>query len=105
MADAVDDLARALLAVADRRPVEAARLARDSGTALGGLLADHLATVPASGVYEEPRAFEAFISGGGNVGLYAATIATLGSLHAREGPGSLADLGCGDGRVTAAVIP
>jgi len=105
MADAVDDVARALLAVADGRPTEAARLARGSGTALGALLADHVATAPAGGVYEEPRAFEDFISGGGNVGLYAATIAALGSLHARERPASLADLGCGDGRVTAAVIP
>jgi SAM-dependent methyltransferase len=105
MADAVDDVARALLAVADGRPAEAARLARGSGTALGALLADHLATAPAGGVYEAPRAFEAFVSGGGNVGLYAATIGALGSLHARERPGSLVDLGCGDGRVTAAVIP
>jgi SAM-dependent methyltransferase len=105
MADAVDDVARALLAVADGRPAEAARRARGSGTALGALLADHLATASAGGVYEEPRAFEAFISGGGNVDLYAATVAGLGSLHARERPGSLVDLGCGDGRVTAAVIP
>src|SRR5262245_38831540 len=105
MADPVAHVPRRLLAPPHRRPAEAARLARGSGTALGALLADHLAAAPAGGVYEQPRAFEAFISGGGNVGLYAATIAALGSLHARHRPGSLVDLGCGDGRVTAAVIP
>jgi SAM-dependent methyltransferase len=105
VAGATADVAEALLAVADGRPGAAARLARDSGTALGALLADHLTASPGGGVYEEPRAFEAFISGGGNVGLYAATIAALGARHARDRPGSLVDLGCGDGRVTAAVIP
>jgi SAM-dependent methyltransferase len=102
MADAVAD---ALLAVAAGRPEEATALARGAGTALGDLLADHLAASSVSGVYEAPHAFDAFISGGGNVGLYAATIDALRSLHAREHPGSLADLGCGDGRVTAAVVP
>jgi SAM-dependent methyltransferase len=102
MADAIAD---ALLAVAAGRPEVAAGLARGTGTALGDLLADHLAASSATGVYEEPSAFDAFISGGGNVALYAATIAALRSLHAGERPGSLADLGCGDGRVTAAVVP
>jgi hypothetical protein len=106
MADApVDPVAEALLAVADGRPNDAARLARGSGTALGALLADHLEASSAIGVYEEPGAFEAFISGGGNAALYAATIEALRSLHARERPRSVADLGCGDGRVTAGVIP
>jgi hypothetical protein len=105
VAGATADVTEALLAVADGRPDEAARLARASGTALGALLADHLTASPAAGVYEEPSAFEAFISGGGNVALYAATTTALRSLHARERPESLADLGCGDGRVTAAVIP
>jgi len=102
MADAVTE---ALLATAAGRPQEAADLARGASTALGDLLADHLAAASVTGVYEEPSAFDAFISGGGNVALYAATIAALRAVHARERPGSLADLGCGDGRVTAAVVP
>jgi SAM-dependent methyltransferase len=102
MADAVTE---ALLAMAAGRPQEAADLARGASTALGDLLADHLAAASVTGVYEEPSAFDAFISGGGNVALYAATIAALRAVHARERPGSLADLGCGDGRVTAAVVP
>src|SRR5262245_678549 len=100
-----DVLAEALLAVAAGRPDAAAGLARGAGTRLGDLLAGHLAASSVTGVYDEPRAFDAFISGGGNVALYAATLAALRSLHARERPGSLADLGCGDGRVTAAVVP
>ena len=102
MADAVTE---ALLATAAGRPQEAADLARGASTALGDLLADHLAAASVTGVYEEPSAFDAFISGGGNVALYATTIAALRAVHARERPGSLADLGCGDGRVTAAVVP
>ena len=98
-------MAEALLAVAGGRPGEAADAARASGTVLGALLADHLWASPAGGVYEEPRAFEAFISGGGNLGLYAATSAALRSLHAQGRPRSLVDVGCGDGRVTAAVVP
>jgi hypothetical protein len=102
MPDAVAD---ALLAVAAGHPEDAAGLARAAGTPLGDLLGGHLAASSVTGVYEEPRAFDAFISGGGNLALYAATIDALRSLHARERPGSLADLGCGDGRVTAAVVP
>src|SRR5262245_897632 len=105
MADVTADIAEALLAVADGRAGEAAEQARASGTALGALLADHLTASPGGGVYEQPRAFEAFISGGGNQGLYAATSAALRSLHARNRPRSLVDVGCGDGRVTAAVVP
>lgn len=100
-----DLVAESLLALASGHPTDAAALARASGTALGRLLADHLAAGTATGVYEEPRAFESFISGGGNVRLYAATVDALRSLHARDRPRSLADIGCGDGRVTAAVIP
>ena len=98
-------MAEALLAVADGRPGDAAEEARASGTVLGALLADHLTASPGGGVYGEPRAFEAFISGGGNLGLYAATSAALRSLHAQRRPRSLVDVGCGDGRVTAAVVP
>ena len=53
-------------------------------------------------VYAEPTAFEAFIEGGDNPALYRATIDALRGLDP-EGPGSVIDIGCGDGRVTSAV--
>jgi SAM-dependent methyltransferase len=100
----------ALLALAAGDPDGAAAVARaaaaaDPGARLPPLLAAHLAGPGGSGVYDEPRAFAAFISGGGNVGLYAATIAALRAWHERRGTLALADVGCGDGRVTAGVIP
>ncbi len=56
-------------------------------------------------VYDTPAAFEAFIDGAGNVALYHRTIALLASRLERSGPVSLADFGCGDGRVTFGSLP
>lgn len=80
-----------------------AALARDA-TPLAAALAAHLASDRAAPVYDEPAAFAAFISGGGNVALYAAAIDALRALHQRLCPPSVIDIGCGDGRVTAAVL-
>jgi Methyltransferase domain len=100
----------ALLALAAGEPAGAAAAARaaadaDPGARLPRLLAAHLGGRARTGVYEQPRAFAEFISGGGNVALYASTIGALRAWHDQRGTAALADIGCGDGRVTAGVIP
>ena len=42
--------------------------------------------MPAPGVYDEPTAFESFISHGGNVELYRQTIGQLSAVHAEVPP-------------------
>lgn len=70
---------------------------------VGVALAAFLATEPGAGsVYDQPAAFAAFIRGGGNIGLYAATSAALADQYGRYRPKSLLDIGCGDG---AALLP
>ncbi len=49
-------------------------------------------------------AFERFIDGGGNVALYAAVLDALAAAHRAEAPASVVDLGCGDGRLSAAAV-
>lgn len=71
---------------------------------LAPALARFLAGSGSSGVYDEPSAFDAFISNAGNVPLYQRTTARLAELHAEVQPARVLDLGCGDGRVTAAVL-
>jgi Methyltransferase domain len=100
----------ALLALAAGDPAGAAAAVRaaadaDPGARLPRLLAAHLGGRARTGVYEQPPAFAEFISGGGNVALYASTIGALRAWHDRRGTAALADIGCGDGRVTAGVIP
>ena len=78
----------ALLALAAGDPDGAAAAARaaaaaDPGARLPPLLAAQLAGPGGRGCTTR-RAFAAFISGGGNVGLYAATIATLRAWHERR---------------------
>ncbi len=69
--------------------------------ALGAYLAQ-----PIDGeVYVDPDAFERFISGGSNIGLYAATIDALSQSNRKRRPVSMLDIGCGDGRITAATVP
>lgn len=55
-------------------------------------------------VYARPEAFEAFIRGGGNVGLYEALTRALQARYP-AGPFSLLDVGAGDGRALAALPP
>jgi len=85
------------------RPTAAA-LARAEAGDLAAALARHLARDPADAVYDEGTAFAAFIGNGTNPELYRRTIAALSAVHARRSPGTVLDIGCGDGRVTAAVI-
>jgi ubiquinone/menaquinone biosynthesis C-methylase UbiE len=53
-------------------------------------------------VYTEPAAFQAFIAGGGNVGLYEATATALAAAYDRGDARTVLDLGSGDG---AALVP
>lgn len=67
--------------------------------ALDRYLAEH-----GGDVYTDPAAFERFIDGGGNVALYREAAGALREVHAREGPRRALDLGCGDGRLTSALL-
>jgi SAM-dependent methyltransferase len=81
----------------DRR--RARELAVTGTSLLARALAAYLDAEDAGSVYDQPAAFEAFISGGGNVGLYAAVEAALADQYRELVPLRLADIGCGDGRV------
>ncbi|HEX7135613.1 MAG TPA: class I SAM-dependent methyltransferase [Iamia sp.] len=63
-------------------------------------LGDHLARGRGD-VYTDPEAFERFIDGGGNVGLYERSGRALASVHADRRPARVLDIGCGEGRLTA----
>ncbi len=67
-------------------------------------LREYLRANHSGDVYSEPSAFEAFIDNGTNPDLYEATVAYLGDLHRQVAPESVLDVGCGDGRVAAAVV-
>ena len=79
-----------------------AAAAGSEGGLLAPALAEHLATGPGGGVYDQPAAFAAFVRGGGNVGLYESVAAALGGLYERHGVEDLLDIGVGDG---AALVP
>ncbi len=91
----IDEALKALAAGDIDRAREAVR---GGGTPLTAALAEHLDDARSGSVYDQPAAFEAFINGGGNVGLYQAVTEALGNLYARVRPSSLLDIGCGDGR-------
>lgn len=115
MPDNLDPLVTALLGLSgDRGHARAAidALGRD-GDLLAAAIARHLGTPGRDGVYVEPDGFRRFISGGGNVPLYAATSAALARRllaivvtqptgRYSQGTFRLLDVGTGDGR---AVIP
>src|SRR5215212_1568037 len=87
----------------------AATVARSAETAnpdsrLAAALAEFLQLQPSPGVYDEPTAFEAFIDNGTNPELYRRTIASLRAIHVADRPSAVIDIGCGDGRVVAAVL-
>jgi SAM-dependent methyltransferase len=88
----------ALTALTKGDPDLAQRLASTDGSALGQALSAYLETGAEGTVYDRPEAFQAFINGGGNVGLYEAVGAALVSVYDRTRPRSLLDVGCGDGR-------
>jgi hypothetical protein len=102
--DKVIDLdVKCLTAVADGRKDEAqdfADRAADSGSVLGVALSTYLRSSHRHGVYDQPAAFEAFISGGGNIHLYGRASTVLAAAY--PGVASLLDIGCGNGR---ALVP
>jgi SAM-dependent methyltransferase len=105
------DLVAALRAARDGDPASAIAAARaaataDPGARLPPLLAEHLTRRADVDVYDAPAAFQAFIAGGGNVGLYRETSATLARAHAAVGARHVVDVGCGDGRaLLPALVP
>jgi SAM-dependent methyltransferase len=97
-------VADVLAALMDGDPDRALRLARAiDGSLLADALVAHLSgPATESSVYTEPAAFEAFIRGGGNVGLYGAVSTELAHQYDQRKPASLLDIGCGDG---SALVP
>ncbi|MCI2421044.1 class I SAM-dependent methyltransferase [Saccharopolyspora sp. K220] len=69
----------------------------DPGSELARLLAMITAEGGATGVYDSPAAFRAFIRGGGNVGLYEATSGALREIYRQHQPQRVLDIGVGDG--------
>lgn len=107
-----DDVVAALLALA-RGDAEAARARARSAAGGGarGLLGPALARFLAGGRPDvwtggavSAEAFSRFIDGGGNVGLYDAAFRRLQAVHRLAAPESVLDLGCGDGRLSAAAV-
>jgi SAM-dependent methyltransferase len=72
------------------------------GTPLADELSKYLAGEGSAPVYDQPRAFTAFIRGGGNVDLYRRLNTALAARYDSMRPESLLDIGCGDG---LAVVP
>ena len=100
-----DDLADALLAIGSKDVAESKRLlerAAQQGSIMGRALSDVLNHGGSRNAYDEPRAFEVFIRGGGNLALYAAVSADLAKLYDAVRPSTLLDIGAGDGM---ALIP
>jgi ubiquinone/menaquinone biosynthesis C-methylase UbiE len=100
-------VAQALLHIADGDTEAARRSCEQAAHAslLAQHLVSHLVDGAADDVYTDPAAFERFISGGSNVDLYDATIMSLREVNERNRPTALIDIGCGDGRITAAALP
>jgi SAM-dependent methyltransferase len=89
----------------DRARTAADKAAAAGGSPLAGALAAYLsAATGTASVYTEPTAFEAFIHGGGNVGLYRAVSAALAERYDLLRPASLLDIGCGDGNALAPAL-
>src|SRR5262249_15586262 len=98
---------RALRLLASGEPGQALRALKAPGRAEGegrlrAALREYLQAAGDGRGYEDPAAFQAFISGGGNVALYRATSTTLAAEYAAGSIATVLDVGCGDGR---AVVP
>ena len=103
------DLADALVALArgnrDSAADQVAAVATENPSSrLARALDAHLSGSDVDSVYESTAAFTDFIEGGSNVSCYERVIELIGAIHAEVRPETVADIGCGDGRVTAAVL-
>lgn len=100
-----NELADALNALDSEDVAEGRRLlerASQQGSIMGRALNDVLNQGGSRNAYVEPRAFEVFIRGGGNLALYTAVSAELAKLYDALRPSTLLDIGAGDGM---ALIP
>jgi hypothetical protein len=93
-------LTQALQALAEGDEPRAIRYAEQAEGLVGPALARYLGGERERSVYEAPAAFQAFVDGGGNVGLYEAVVPYLAARYADVE--TVLDLGSGDGR---AVLP
>ncbi|WP_447007593.1 class I SAM-dependent methyltransferase [Saccharothrix isguenensis] len=100
MSDYIDEALKALAAGDRDRAREAVS---GGGTPLLDALASYLGAGRDGSVYDQPAAFEAFIDGGGNIGLYRAVTSALAEVYARTRPSRVLDVGCGDGRALRAL--
>lgn len=99
-----DPAVEVLRLVASGARGRAAELAASSPGALCAALAGYLNNNATAAVYDDAYAFQSFISNGTNPALYDNTIAGIGALQRREQPRAVLDIGCGDGRVSAASL-
>lgn len=76
----------------------------DQSTLVARALSSYLASDEGGeDVYDQPEAFQAFITGGGNVSLYDAASRALAEVYESvDSAASVLDIGCGDG---AALVP
>jgi hypothetical protein len=92
-----DPLARALLQLAHREDAnENLTTARGDGSLMAAAILENLAA-GSRNAYDAPHAFQVFIRGGGNPGLYSAASSALASLYGQHAVSSLLDIGAGDG--------
>ena len=100
-------LARALGELQAGEDGDARRLldmASEHGSLMAAGLLHALAGDEVSNAYDQPRAFERFIRGAGNLALYDAVSAELARMYTTHVPHSLLDIGAGDGMALAPAV-
>ncbi|PPU21867.1 hypothetical protein [Xanthomonas arboricola] len=98
-------LASALAALGSGEDAESIRpleRAVQQGSIMGRAIREALEHGDSRSAYDEPRAFEVFIRGGGNVALYEAVSEELAQLYNALRPSTVLDIGAGDG---TALVP
>ncbi|WP_244667735.1 hypothetical protein [Xanthomonas sp. D-99] len=100
-------LANALAALGARDDAGSSRYlerAVQQGSIMGRAIIEALEHGSSRNAYDEPRAFEVFIRGGGNLALYDAVSAELANLYDALRPSTLLDIGAGDGMALVPAI-
>lgn len=101
------NLAHALAALGARDVAGSSRYldcAVQQGSIMGRAIIEALESGDSRSAYDEPRAFEVFIRGGGNLALYDAVSAELAKLYDVLRPSTLLDIGTGDGMALVPAI-